>query len=99
MPPLTVALMIAALTAKGSIRGGLKSTLHSEDCGILKVLRDLNHPSARLSTKSLETLQPADQGILNSAWLNTNRVFPQNIKKRQDISSYNINSFALRYGK
>ncbi|XP_075318420.1 metastasis-suppressor KiSS-1 [Odontesthes bonariensis] len=95
MPPLIVALMMTALSAEGYTTGTLKS-LSSEDHTILKVLRDLRRWSALPSAKILGN---AVGGFPKAGWWITKVVFPQTTNKRQDVSSYNLNSFGLRYGK
>uniref|UniRef100_A0A3Q3NMW8 Kisspeptin 1 n=1 Tax=Mastacembelus armatus TaxID=205130 RepID=A0A3Q3NMW8_9TELE len=104
MPLVIVALMIAALSAEVCTTSSFKSTYHSEDQAILKAMRDLNHASIQPSVKNSGNL-PADNVFSNdvkfprTAWWIPKVVLPQTIKKRQDVSSYNLNSFGLRYGK
>lgn len=71
---------------------------------ILKALRDLRHasmaPSARSSGNvSADEVHSAGRKFPKTEWWISKVVFPQPIKKRQDVSSYNLNSFGLRYGK
>ncbi|XP_034725072.1 metastasis-suppressor KiSS-1 [Etheostoma cragini] len=100
MRQLIAALMMAALTTEVYTTGSMKSTYYSGDRAILIALRDLSHASIALPAKTSGNL-PADK--IHSAdgkfprmgwWL-----LPQTVKKRQDVSSYNLNSFGLRYGK
>ncbi|XP_072239323.1 metastasis-suppressor KiSS-1 [Leuresthes tenuis] len=98
MPPVIVALMMTALSAEGYTTGSLKS-LYSEDHTILKVLRDLRRGSALPSAKILGNIHAVDGGFPKAGWWITKVVVPQTTNKRQDVSSYNLNSFGLRYGK
>lgn len=74
------------------------------DQEILKVLRDLSHASVLPSAKSSGNL-PADKvhssegKFPRTGWWISKVALPQTIKKHQDVSSYNLNSFGLRYGK
>ncbi|XP_037634914.1 metastasis-suppressor KiSS-1 [Sebastes umbrosus] len=104
MPRLIVALMMAALSTEVYITSGLTSTYYSEDQEILKALRDLSHASLPPSVKSsgnlpADEVHSADGKFPRAGWWISKVVLPQTIKKRQDVSSYNLNSFGLRYGK
>nr|ADF59544.1 kisspeptin [Epinephelus bruneus] len=104
MPRLIVALMMAALSTEVCTTGSLKSTYHSEDQRVLKALRDLSHASIPPSAKSsvnlpADRVHSADGKFPRSGWWISKVIFPQTIKKHQDVSSYNLNSFGLRYGK
>ncbi|XP_069007079.1 metastasis-suppressor KiSS-1 [Embiotoca jacksoni] len=104
MSPLIVALMMTALSTEVSTTRSLKSSFGSEDQAIIRILRDLSHvltlPSAKISGKV-----PADQvgtahgNIPRAGWWIAKVVFPPSTKKHQAVSSYNLNSFGLRYGK
>ncbi|XP_041836203.1 metastasis-suppressor KiSS-1 [Melanotaenia boesemani] len=91
MSTVVVALLMAALSVEAHTSGSFKSTLYSEGHSILKVLREMSHqfPSARNSWIP----HAADGG-----WWIT-KISPKTRNKRQDVSSYNLNSFGLRYGK
>ncbi|XP_078103671.1 metastasis-suppressor KiSS-1 [Sander vitreus] len=100
MPRLIVALMMAALSTEVYITGSMKSTYDSEDQAILKALRDLSHASIVLSAETsgnlpADKIYSADGKFLRTGWW----FLPQTVRKRQDVSSYNHNSFGLRYGK
>ncbi|XP_035518096.1 metastasis-suppressor KiSS-1 [Morone saxatilis] len=104
MPRLIVALMIAALSTEIYTTSSLKSSYHSKDQVILKALRDLSRASIPASAKNSRNLpadkvHSADGKFPRSEWWMSKLVLPQTIKKRQDVSSYNLNSFGLRYGK
>nr|ACM07422.1 kisspeptin 1 [Dicentrarchus labrax] len=103
MPRLIVALMIAALSTE-IYNTSMISSYHSKDQVILKALRDLSHASILASAKNsgnlpADKVHSADGKFPRSEWLISKLVLPQTIKKRQDVSSYNLNSFGLRYGK
>ncbi|XP_042367138.1 metastasis-suppressor KiSS-1 [Plectropomus leopardus] len=104
MPRLMTALMMAALSTEVYTISLLKSTYHSEDQEVFKALRDVSHASVPPSAKSMGYL-PADKFHLadgkfpRAGWWISKVVFPRTIKQRQDVSSYNLNSFGLRYGK
>ncbi|XP_033181891.1 metastasis-suppressor KiSS-1 [Anabas testudineus] len=100
MPRLIVALMIAALSTEDYTTSSWKSAYYSEDQEILKALRDVSHASIPLSAKTAVNLLAdkvhfPNRRFSRTAWW----ILPQTIKKRQDMSPYNINSFGLRYGK
>nr|BAO21623.1 kisspeptin [Chrysiptera cyanea] len=103
MPPLVVVLMVAALSAEVHTSISLKSTFYRQDQAILKVLRDLSHASTVQSAKnpgnSLVEFHSADGTFPRPGWWIAKMIFPQTVKKRQDLSSYNFNSYGLRYGK
>nr|AJP70562.1 kisspeptin 1 [Amphiprion sebae] len=103
MPPLFVVLMVAALSAEVHTSISLKSTFYRQDQAILKILRNLSHAStvqsAKSSGNSLVEIHSADGIFPRPGWWIAKMVFPQTIKKRQDLSSYNLNSYGLRYGK
>ncbi|XP_039654557.1 metastasis-suppressor KiSS-1 [Perca fluviatilis] len=101
MPRLIVALMMAALSTEVYITSSMKSTYYSEDQAILKALRDLRHASIALSAIKTsgnlhaDKILSADGKFPRTGWW----LLPQTVRKRQDVSSYNLNSFGLRYGK
>ncbi|XP_070759219.1 metastasis-suppressor KiSS-1 [Enoplosus armatus] len=104
MPRLIVALMMAALSTEVYTTSSLKSTYYSDDQAILKALRDLSHASILPSAKSsgnvpADKVHSAEGKFSRTGWWISKVVLPQTIKKRQDVSSYNLNSFGLRYGK
>ncbi|XP_050930503.1 metastasis-suppressor KiSS-1 [Lates calcarifer] len=103
MPWLIVALMMAALSTEVYTTGSLKSTHYSKDQSILKALRDLSHasmpPSANTGNLRAVEIHLTDGKFLRTGWWIPKVVLPQTMKKRQDVSSYNLNSFGLRYGK
>ncbi|XP_040014410.1 uncharacterized protein LOC120806932 isoform X4 [Xiphias gladius] len=104
MPQLIVALMMAALSTEVYTTSNLKSTPYNEDQAIMKALRDLSHASVSPPAKNSGNL-PADKihatdgKFPRTGWWIQKVVLPRSIKKRQDVSSYNLNSFGLRYGK
>lgn len=73
------------------------------DQSILKALRDLSHasmpPSANTGNLRAVEIHLTDGKFLRTGWWIPKVVLPQTMKKRQDVSSYNLNSFGLRYGK
>ncbi|XP_038553948.1 metastasis-suppressor KiSS-1 [Micropterus salmoides] len=104
MPRLIVALMMAALSTEVYTSTRLKSTYFSEDQATLKALRDLGHGSIPQSAKSsgrlpVDKVHLADEKFSRTGWWISKVVLPNTTKKRQDVSSYNLNSFGLRYGK
>lgn len=71
---------------------------------ILKALRDSSHASIPTSSKDTgnlpaDNIHSANEKFPRTEWWISELVHPQTIKKRQDASSYNLNSFGLRYGK
>ncbi|XP_059185708.1 metastasis-suppressor KiSS-1 [Centropristis striata] len=104
MPRLLVALMIAALSTDVYTTSIFKSTYYNEDQAILKALRESSHVSLPTSAKTSgnspgEKVYGADGKFPLTAWWMSELILPQTVKKRQDVSSYNLNSFGLRYGK
>ncbi|XP_076605686.1 metastasis-suppressor KiSS-1 [Chaetodon auriga] len=104
MPRLIVVLMMATLSSEVYTPSSLKSTYFSEDRVILKALRDLSHVSIPTSSKGsgnlpADKVHSADGKFPRTHWWISELLHPQTIKKRQDVSSYNLNSFGLRYGK
>ncbi|XP_053171917.1 uncharacterized protein LOC128355627 [Scomber japonicus] len=101
---LLVALTVAALSTEVYSTNSVKSTNYSEDQVILKALRDLSHvsilPSTTLSGNvPADKVQSADRKFPRARWWIPKVILPQTVKKHQDMSSYNFNSFGLRYGK
>nr|UNA06923.1 kisspeptin 1 [Scophthalmus maximus] len=99
-----VAVMIAALSTDVCTSSSLKSMHNSEDEGILKALRDLTDAAMATSAKNswnfpADKIHSSDGKFPRSGWWISKVIFPQTIKKHQDVSSYNLNSFGLRYGK
>uniref|UniRef100_A0A672IVV2 Secreted protein n=1 Tax=Salarias fasciatus TaxID=181472 RepID=A0A672IVV2_SALFA len=95
MPSLLMVLMVAALSAEVYTRSCQRTSLYAHDPSILRVLDGGRQapapPSARRALRSAG-------GILSKAsWWKL--IFPLFIGKRQDVSTYNVNSFGLRYGK
>ncbi|XP_068455141.1 metastasis-suppressor KiSS-1 [Clinocottus analis] len=94
MAQLLVALMIAALSTE------VCTSYNSEAQEILKALRDLSHASAKSSGKEpADEVHSAGGNLPRTGWWRSKVVLPQTARKRQDASSYNLNSFGLRYGK
>ncbi|XP_054473740.1 metastasis-suppressor KiSS-1 [Anoplopoma fimbria] len=93
---LIIALMMAASSTE-------VYTTYNEDQKIIKALRDSSHASIPPLTKSSRNLpadevHSADGKFPRKGWWMSKVVLPQ-IRKRQDVSTYNLNSFGLRYGK
>ncbi|XP_075952986.1 metastasis-suppressor KiSS-1 [Anarhichas minor] len=98
MALLIVALMMAALSTE------VYTAYYSEDQKILKALKDLSHASIPPSAKSsgnfpVDEVHSAEGKFPRTVWWMSKVVLPQTIRKRQDVSSFNLNSFGLRYGK
>ncbi|KAM7423417.1 hypothetical protein PAMA_011126 [Pampus argenteus] len=101
---LIVALMMAALSTEVYATSSLKSTYYSDDQAIFKALRDLSHvsilPSSTFSGNlPADKVNSADKTFPRTGWWIPKVVLPQTVKKHQGVSSYNFNSFGLRYGK
>ncbi|XP_044205630.1 metastasis-suppressor KiSS-1 [Thunnus albacares] len=101
---LRLVLMMAALSTEVYTTNSLKSTYYREDQVILKALRDLSHVSILQSSMSsgnlpADKVHSADRKFPRTGWWIPKVVLQQTVKKRQDMSSYNFNSFGLRYGK
>ncbi|XP_071773473.1 metastasis-suppressor KiSS-1 [Centroberyx gerrardi] len=97
---LTVALLLAALPTEAYTIRNLRSTYYNEDQMILKALRDLASAATLPSAKSSGNLPTDEADPLVGAEFPMERWWmPKVTKKRQDLSSYNLNSFGLRYGK
>ncbi|XP_047188427.1 uncharacterized protein LOC124850046 [Scophthalmus maximus] len=99
-----VAVMIAALSTDVCTSSSLKSMHNSEDEGILKALRDLTDAAMATSAKNswnfpADKIHSSDGKFARARWWIPNLVLPHSIKKHQDVSTYNLNSFGLRYGK
>ncbi|KAG7493050.1 hypothetical protein JOB18_000407 [Solea senegalensis] len=100
-----VALMMAAFSTTIYSSSSLKSTHFSKDQAILKALRDLSHTSMPMpSTKHSGNLPDGkihsnDGKFPRIGWWIPKLALPQTIKKHHKVSSYNHNSFGLRYGK
>nr|ANJ46819.1 kisspeptin 1 [Rachycentron canadum] len=104
MPRLFVALMMAALSTEVYTSSSVTSIHYSEDQMILNALRDLSHASLLPSAKNFVDLaadksHSADGKFPRTGWWIPKVVLPQTAKKRHNVSSYNMNSFGLRYGK
>nr|AEF32393.1 kisspeptin-1 [Seriola lalandi] len=104
MPRLIVALMVATLSTEVYSTSTVTSTHLSEDQAILKTLRELSHASVPPSAKNsgnlaADKIHLADGKFPRTGWWFLKVVLPQTVKKRHDVSSYNLNSFGLRYGK
>ncbi|KAL3057994.1 metastasis-suppressor KiSS-1 [Trematomus bernacchii] len=102
MPRLIVMLMMASLSTEVYTTISLESP--SEDQAILKALRDLSHASILSSAKTSGNIpfgkvHSADGRFHGTGWWISKVLLPQITGKRQDMSSYNFNSFGLRYGK
>ncbi|KAK5871831.1 hypothetical protein PBY51_012576 [Eleginops maclovinus] len=103
MPQLIIMLMMFALSAEVYATISLESP-YSEDQALLKALRDLSDASISPSAKTSGNLpfgkvHSADGHFHGTGWWISKVLLPQTTGKRQDMSSYNFNSFGLRYGK
>ncbi|KAM3877818.1 vesicle transport protein GOT1A-like [Diretmus argenteus] len=70
--------------------------------GLLKALRDLASKSYSAKSSGNDEADEADDLVgaefsMGRWWMP--KVVPRKTKKHQDLSSYNLNSFGLRYGK
>nr|QBE90285.1 kisspeptin 1 [Trachinotus ovatus]QBE90286.1 kisspeptin 1 [Trachinotus ovatus] len=103
MPRLFVALVMAALSTVVYTTSTVTSTHYTEDQLILKALRDISHtsvlPSAKNSGNLAAKIHWADGKFPRTRWWIPKVVLPRAIKKHHGGSSYNLNSFGLRYGK
>ncbi|XP_067361203.1 metastasis-suppressor KiSS-1 [Channa argus] len=100
MPQLILAMMIAALSTEVCTISILKSTYYHQDQAIFKALRDLSQTSIPASAKTSGNLFANRIHSTNGTFLRRRWwIIPQSVIKRQDMSTYNLNSFGLRYGK
>uniref|UniRef100_A0A8C2XU66 Kisspeptin n=1 Tax=Cyclopterus lumpus TaxID=8103 RepID=A0A8C2XU66_CYCLU len=102
MAPLLVALMVAALSTESSCL--ITSTWYHQDQELLKALRDLSHASISPSPRSSGNVPAAEVHSAGGkspgpGWWRSQVVLLQTARKRPEASSYNLNSFGLRYGK
>ncbi|XP_036388155.1 metastasis-suppressor KiSS-1 [Megalops cyprinoides] len=108
---LAVMLMLAARLGETYPLGSLRYTAYTEDEGpeqaAMRVLREMNRastsappPSGLSASLPLVLTNPLLRVDLprGPQWWYPQMPHPQS-KKRQNLSSYNWNSFGLRYGK
>uniref|UniRef100_UPI0037E98C58 metastasis-suppressor KiSS-1 n=1 Tax=Semicossyphus pulcher TaxID=241346 RepID=UPI0037E98C58 len=98
MNGLLVALMMAALSAGVCTSVSLMSTRYTTEQEILKALTDFSQASTPPSAKDSGILS-ANGKLPGTRWRKSDLLRPQAVDKRQDVTSYNLNSFGLRYGK
>ncbi|XP_069373656.1 metastasis-suppressor KiSS-1 [Paralichthys olivaceus] len=102
---LLIALMMVALSTEVyTSKGTVTTTKYTEDKAILKALRDLSNAAVPPSAKNPTNLpaymiHSTDVKFLRTRWWIPKLFLQQTTKKSQDVSSYNLNSFGLRYGK
>ncbi|KAG7229537.1 hypothetical protein INR49_031961 [Caranx melampygus] len=106
VPRLIIALFLAALSTvsqhcdrKVYATRTIPSTHYSEDQTLLNILRNLRQASVQPSAKNYGNLvadetHPSDGKLPRTGWWKV--VLPQAVRKRHDVSSYNLNSFGLR---
>ncbi|KAF6718271.1 hypothetical protein FQA47_024657 [Oryzias melastigma] len=96
--PLIVAVIMGAVLAQvWSAHQHHQSTIHTEDNALLKMLKNFNYLSS--STKKWGSECSTDGGTPAVGCWMAKVLHPVAVKKRQDLSSYNLNSLGLRYGK
>ncbi|RVE72859.1 hypothetical protein OJAV_G00043230 [Oryzias javanicus] len=95
--PLVVVIMGAMLAQVWSAHQHHQSTIHTKDDILLKMLRNFNYLSS--STKNWGSDRSTDEGTPAVGRRMAKVLHPLDVKKRQDLSSYNLNSLGLRYGK
>ncbi|NP_001116393.1 metastin precursor [Oryzias latipes] len=97
--PLIVAVIMWAVLAQvWTAHHRHQSTIHTEDNALLKMLRNFNYLSSSMKEWP-KSDRSSDGGTpMVGCWM-VKALHPVAIKKRQDLSSYNLNSFGLRYGK
>ncbi|XP_074532972.1 metastasis-suppressor KiSS-1 [Halichoeres trimaculatus] len=103
MKTLMTAVLMVALCADIYSTASVTST-HTTEQDILKALKDFRRsftsPAAKHSGNSLsEVGRTDDEASSGKAWRISDHLHLKTIGKRQDVTSYNLNSFGLRYGK
>ncbi|KAI1890652.1 hypothetical protein AGOR_G00155860 [Albula goreensis] len=108
---LTVMLMMAVRLVNMHPAGSLRYTPYAEDEGpeqaAMRVLREMNRRSISAPPSShsfgqlpsVPTKPLLGMGLPRRAWWWYPELPPPQAKKRENLSSYNWNSFGLRYGK
>nr|UYF08491.1 kisspeptin1 [Cynoglossus semilaevis] len=101
-----VALMMATLSTVIYNSSCLTSTHYDRDQVLLRALRDFRSTSLQQTIQHSGVNSPAEEFQRKARkvpgtqwWRSRFPLTPQAMKRHQDIFSYNLNSFGLRYGK
>ncbi|XP_041639444.1 metastasis-suppressor KiSS-1 [Cheilinus undulatus] len=103
MTTLMVSMVTAALCV--NICSSITvTTTHNKEQEVLNALRNLSHPALSPAAKTSGSLcghkeRPTDGKFWRPGWRMCDWLHPQSPVRRQEVTSYNLNSYGLRYGK